>query len=414
MYQRDGAAAYRADLNNTIVLCNLLNNPQDHFKTIHVAGTNGKGSVSHMLAAILQQAGYNVGLYTSPHLKDYRERIKINGNFIAEDYVVNFVNRYKGNFDEIKPSFFEITVALAFNYFYEKKVDIAIIEVGMGGRLDSTNVISPMLSIITNISFDHQQFLGNTLQKIAIEKAGIIKEKVPIIIGETQPETETIFKQIAKEKSAPLYFADQEYTVETLNQSNNGKLVLDIGQNGETIYKQITLDLTGDYQLKNILSVLKTIELLKEKSFVVSNKNIFKALAQVKKLTGLEGRWQIMNDQPLTICDVAHNIAGVKMAMEQLQKYTYDHLHIVLGMVNDKDVTTVIKLLPKDATYYFSRANIPRGLDVFKLEAIASKEGLKGKAYSSVKEAYIEARKQAQKNDLIYIGGSCFVVGEVL
>jgi len=390
MFQRIGASAYKVDLSNTIELCNLLGNPQHHFKSVHIAGTNGKGSTSHMLASILQEAGYTVGLYTSPHLIDFRERIKINGEMISEQEVVDFVTKYKKDFEKINLSFFEWTVGLAFDYFSNQKVDIAVIETGLGGRLDSTNVIIPELSIITNIGKDHMQFLGDTLEKIAIEKAGIIKKNVPIIIGETQPEIKHVFVSKAKELGSAIYFADQ------------------------IIQQGLESDLKGSYQKKNIKTVLASVHELKKLEFAISDEQIKSGLLHVVRNTGLMGRWQTLGLDPKIICDTGHNEAGIREVVSQLESLTYNKLHFVLGAVNDKEIDSVLELLPKNAVYYFCQAKIPRALDVNELKNKAKSYRLNGNAYSSVKNAYEEAKKTANKHDLIFIGGSTFVVAEVL
>jgi len=390
MFQRIGASAYKVDLSNTVELCKLLDNPQHHFKSIHIAGTNGKGSTSHMLASILQEAGYKVGLYTSPHLIDFRERIKINGEMISEQEVVDFVTKYKKDFEKINLSFFEWTVGLAFDYFSKQKVDIAVVETGLGGRLDSTNVIIPEISIITNIDKDHMQFLGDTLEKIAVEKAGIIKKNVPVVIGETQKDIEHVFIIKAKELEATIYFADQ------------------------IIHNILDSDLKGSYQKKNIKTVLASVIELQKCGYKLSEENIKNGLLNVVKNNGLMGRWQTLGESPKIICDTGHNEAGIREVISQLESLTYDKLHFVLGAVNDKEIDSVLELLPKNAVYYFCQAKIPRALDVNELENKAKSYRLNGNAYSSVKNAYEEAKKTADKDDLIFIGGSTFVVAEVL
>ncbi len=390
MYQRVGQSAYKADLSATVHLANYLNNPEKSFKSIHVAGTNGKGSTSHMLSSVFQEAGYKTGLYTSPHLKDFRERIKINGEMIPKKNVSEFVEKHKPFFESNQLSFFEMTVGLAFDFFREEKVDIAIVEVGMGGRLDSTNIIWPEASVITNIGLDHTQFLGDTLEKVAKEKGGIIKEKIPVIIGETHPDTTKIFEKISLEKNAPISFA------ETLNIS------------------KYTSDLKGSYQKKNIKTVLATLCVLQKKGWNISEKNIVNGLLNTIKNTGLMGRWQILNEIPKVICDTGHNKEGLQLVMEQLSMESYKELHIVLGVVNDKDLASALPLFPKDATYYFCKPNIPRGLDASLLLSQARGFGLIGEEYISVKKAYLAAVKAASNSDLIFIGGSTFVVAEVV
>lgn len=392
-FTRDGKSAIKKDLTNTIKLCEVLNNPHHSFKSIHIAGTNGKGSVSNMLSAILQNNGYKTGLYTSPHLKDFRERIRIDGEMITEEYVVDFVERIKPHIDVIQPSFFEITVALCFDYFAQNKLDIAIIETGLGGRLDSTNIISPILSIITNIGFDHMDLLGNTLPLIAYEKAGIIKQNTPVVIGETVVETKTVFLQKAKEQNAEIYFAE-----DTINPSSIDG----------------TFDLNGDYQFKNRNTVFKSIETLKHLGFNIDTNKTMEALQNVKKLTGFRGRWDMLSDEPKIIADTGHNIDGINFIINQLNKETYTQLHMVIGMVKDKDRSAILNLLPKDAIYYFCCPNIPRGLDSEILEQEAKLLGLNGHSYPSVKTALNSAKNKAHKTDLIFIGGSTFVVAEII
>ena len=391
MYQQQGASAYKKDLTNTILLSKHLNNPERNIKAIHVAGTNGKGSTSHMLASILQQAGYDVGLYTSPHLKDFRERIKINGTPISETFVCDFIAENKTFFEENQLSFFEMTVGLAFDYFNKEKIDIAIIEVGMGGRLDSTNIITPLVSVITNIGLDHTQFLGNTLEAIAFEKAGIIKSNVPVVIGEYTNETKGVFLAKAKETDSQIYFAS-DLIVETYPSA-----------------------LIGDYQIHNKKSVLQTIKVLQAQSeFIISEENIKDGFLQVIETTGIQGRWQQIHSDPKVICDTAHNKHGLEIVLNQVQKEQFDSLHFVLGVVNDKDLGEILPLFPKNAKYYFSRPDIPRGLDATVLQAKAEEFGLTGKVYPSIPEAYQEALNLASKTDFIYVGGSTFVVAEIL
>lgn len=413
MFHRIGPAAYKANLDNTHAIMELLDHPELDFRCIHIAGTNGKGSVSNMLASILQQSGYKTGLYTSPHLKDFRERIRIDGKMIGKDDVVKFVKKHRKEFEKIQPSFFEWTVGLAFDYFSRKSVDIAVIETGLGGRLDSTNVVTPLVSVITNVQWDHMNLLGNTLQKIAREKAGIIKNNIPAVIGTSQKETKAIFKKTAAAHRAPIYFADQIFRAEINEEESNPlQLTLDITKNKQAYLKDLKLDLGGWYQSKNVPAVLTAVELLQEKGFELHRKNIRKALASVKKNTGFSGRWQVLGKNPLIIADTGHNVDGIHAILEQLLKYDYRKLHIVIGMVSDKDVSKVLRLLPKSAIYYFCKPDIPRGLDagILKKEALACK--LKGKSYASVGEALKAAKHEAGKNDLIFVGGSTFVVGE--
>jgi dihydrofolate synthase/folylpolyglutamate synthase len=390
MYQNLGKTAFKKDLTNSLLLSEHLNFPEKKFTSIHVAGTNGKGSTSHMLASILQEAGYKVGLYTSPHLKDFRERIKINGQPISEDEVVDFISTNTSFFDKNKLSFFEMTVGLAFESFAIHKVDIAIVEVGLGGRLDSTNIITPVLSVITNIGLDHTQMLGNTLPEIAFEKAGIIKKNTPVVIGEFQEEVHSVFYQKAIETRSDLFLAEQNVTDEYLS------------------------DLKGFYQSKNSKTAVRSIKVIQDLGFSVSEFQIKKGLLNVVKNTGLLGRWQILNTSPLTICDTAHNKEGLNYVIKQLLEQEYNSLHIVLGVVNDKDLAEILPLFPKEATYYFCRPSIPRGLDAVDLMKVCSEYDLVGISYSSVKEAYIDAEKNVSTNDLIFIGGSTFVVAEVL
>lgn len=391
MYQKQGASAYRKDLTNTILFADYLNHPESKVKTIHIAGTNGKGSTSSMIASVLQEAGYKVGLYTSPHLKDFRERIKINGKKISKAFVCEFIEQHKAFFEKHNLSFFEMTVGLAFDYFDKQKVDVAVIEVGMGGRLDSTNIISPLISVITNIGLDHTQFLGNTLSEIAAEKAGIIKPHTPVVIGEYTSETKTVFDEKATKQQAEIYYAS------------------------DLIGETPPSDLIGKYQEKNKKTVLQALKLLREKKyFKINDEQIHKGLLNVVRNTGLLGRWQILSEQPKIICDTAHNRHGLEIVLSELQKEKYDKLHIVFGAVNDKDLDGVLPLFPKEAQYYFSKPNVPRGLDSKILQEKAFLYSLKGKTYTSVKNALRSAKRNASPNDLIYVGGSTFVVAEVV
>ena len=413
MFTRVGESAYRKDLHNTIALCAVLDNPQHKFKTIHVAGTNGKGSVSHMLAAILQIAGYKTGLYTSPHLKDFRERIRINGEMIPEQKVIDFVAQNKHLFQELSPSFFEVTVAVAFEYFANENVDIAIIEVGLGGRLDSTNIIKPEVSVITNIGMDHMHILGNTLVEIAKEKAGIIKAHTPVVIGEYTAETKAVFLAKANDINAPITYASQEWEVIS-DKLLDGKRALKL--RNTTLQKniQLKLDLTGTYQTKNALTVLSAVSEICKKGFNVSDEHIIAALAQVKYLTGLNGRWQTLQTQPLIICDTGHNEDGIKEVIKNIDTITFKNLHIVIGMVNDKDSRKVLGLFPQNATYYFCAPNLPRAKSAPDLQNQAAEFDLKGDAYSSVSLALSAAKSKAQVDDFIFVGGSTFVVAEVV
>ena len=413
VFQRDGASAYKPTIANTIALCEVLGNPQEKFKSIHVAGTNGKGSSSHQLAAIFQAAGYKTGLYTSPHLKDFRERIRVNGECIPEQNVIDFAATHEDLFEKIKPSFFEMTVAMAFEYFANQQVEIAIIEVGMGGRLDSTNIIKPELCLITNISFDHQAYLGHTLEAIAGEKAGIIKQEVPVVIASTQKATQAVFKEMAATQNAPIYFADQLYHLQRINNSNQQYLEIEYTDALGTIQK-FQSDLTGIYQLKNITGVLCAIDLIKEKFPKINNEIIASALSKVKSLTGLKGRWEVLSENPLCIADTGHNEDGIQQILTQLTFCEYEQLHWVIGMVNDKDLNAVLALLPKNTIYYFCKPNIPRGLDQLILQQTAAQFNLHGACYASVQEALLAAKNNAKNADLILIAGSTFIVAEII
>ncbi len=410
LFSRIGIKAYKADLKNTIALCKYLGDPQKKIKTIHVAGTNGKGSTSHMLAAVFQQCGYNTGLYTSPHLKDFRERIKVNGEMISQEFVVAFVEKMKMMSDEIEPSFFELTFVMALEYFVQQRVDIAIIETGLGGRLDSTNVVIPEVSVITNIGFDHMDILGDTIEKIAVEKAGIIKKDVPVIIGEATAETRVIFKRKAGDLNSPIFFAEEEYkivAVKTWDEKLQVKIV-DIDSSNNNY----TLDLAGLYQVKNLLTVLSTIDLLKS-NFSLSEKNIQDALGNVKNLTGLHGRWEVTRSRPTVVLDVAHNVDGIQQLINQINTRSFEKLHIVFGMVKDKEIEEVLAKLPKNAIYYFTKAQIQRALPEDKLFERATKFNLMGSSYDEVNKALKSALEKASEEDLILVCGSVFVVGEV-
>jgi dihydrofolate synthase/folylpolyglutamate synthase len=416
MFQRTGAAAYKDNLDNTVRLDQIFSYPHRAFKTIHIAGTNGKGSVSHMLASVLQEAGYKTGLYTSPHLKDFRERIRVNGEMIAEEAVVQFVEAYqeKNIQEKLEPSFFELTVSMAFDYFRKMEVDVAVVEVGLGGRLDSTNVITPEVSVITNISFDHTDLLGNTLPKIAAEKAGIIKSGVPVVIGETHLETRPVFEQFAENRSAQIWFADQEYNTDYSMITIQGKQSLNIQKNGRLFYSDLKLDLMGIYQRLNVPTVLRTIDVLNEKGWNLTEGIIRKGLINTIGNTGLLGRWQIIGHNPLTVCDTGHNPAGMSLVVEQIKQTAWRNLHVVIGMVNDKDQTKVLSLLPAQATYYFTKASIPRAAKPEELKAKAEPFGLVGNCYATVREALSAALASAGKDDLVFVGGSTFVVAEIL
>jgi dihydrofolate synthase / folylpolyglutamate synthase len=411
MFQRDGASAYKANLDNTIALDDYFGQPHRHFQTIHVAGTNGKGSVSHMLASVLQCAGYKTGLYTSPHLKDFRERIKINGLMIPEFEVVDFVLKHQGIIETLKPSFFELTVAMAFDFFARQNIDIAVIEVGMGGRLDSTNIITPLVSVITNIGYDHVQFLGSTLNLIAGEKAGIIKKDIPVVIGETHPETESVFNHVTKNHKSPIIYADKIRSIGNSFHGDNG-LSLQVMKGTNEEFHQLTLDLQGFYQKKNILTVLATLDQLNNK-LSISSQQIKDGVSSTISSTGLKGRWYKLSEHPLMICDTGHNEHGLQQVVEQIKLTKYNKLHIVLGMVNDKDHNKVLQLLPTHAEYYFTRAAIPRALDEKLLMEMAGRFNLKGKCYPTVPLAIDAAKASASPDDFIFIGGSTFVVADI-
>jgi dihydrofolate synthase/folylpolyglutamate synthase len=423
MFTRVGQSAFKANLTNTIALCEKLDNPQHKFKSIHVGGTNGKGSTSHMLAAILQTAGYKTGLYTSPHLKDFRERIRINGQMVSEQTVIDFVHDHLADFDEIQPSFFEMTVGLAFDIFAKEQVDITVIEVGLGGRLDSTNVITPLLSIITNIGWDHMNILGDTLQLIAGEKAGIIKPHVPVIIGEYQPEVADVFIYKAKQENVPLVFASElfEANGESLKaKGNTGELLKVYLKENKNLspftshLSPLTIDLLGSYQTKNLKTVLVSVDELRQQGFTITDEHITEALKQVKTLTGLRGRWDTLSHNPLVICDTGHNPEGIAEVMKNIAATPHQQLHFVMGMVNDKDHSKVLTMLPKDAIYYYCKPDIPRGLGAESLKEKADEFGLHGEVYADVPTAFAAAKQAAQPDDLVFVGGSTFVVAEVV
>lgn len=416
MFHRIGAAAYKADLSTTISLCEHLGNPQNNFKSIHIAGTNGKGSVSNMLAAVLQSAGYKTGLFTSPHLKDFRERIRMNGAMIHEDEVVDFMNRNLPYFDILKPSFFEMSAALAFDYFSKNQVEIAVIETGMGGRLDSTNLVTPVVSVITNIGMDHTQFLGDTPEKIAVEKAGIIKPAIPVVIGQTQQETKQVFTRFAQNNNSSIFFADQNFSVLNFRflQDYGSGIEMDVHKNGEAFFGKLKCQLSGIYQQKNIVTVLQTIDVLNDSGFKISDENIRSGLSSVCDLTGLKGRWQVLSKNPLIICDTGHNSDGITEVIRQIDQTPHKKLHFVLGMVSDKDILAILKLLPVKASYYFCKPNVPRGLDAGILADNARNCGLYGEVFNSVNMALQSAIQHAKENDLIMVGGSTFVVAEVV
>lgn len=412
MFSHLGSAAFKKDLTNIRALCNHLGNPQQAFKSIHIGGTNGKGSVSHMLAAILQTAGYKTGLYTSPHLYDFRERIKLNGVEVPEDFVVDFIEKHKPLIEQIQPSFFEITVAMAFQYFKEQHVDIAVIEVGLGGRLDSTNIITPELAVITNISLDHTNLLGTTRAQIATEKAGIIKSGIPVVIGERDETTAEIFSRTANENGAPIYFAEDRFKVEKFSLQPDA-LQLEVRDNQYGVLKKFVLDLPGLYQTKNVATVLQAAALLQQQGFTLSDAVVDEALCTTKKQTGLQGRWDVVHAHPTVVLDVAHNEAGMAQMLKHVQQLSFSKRHIIIGMVKDKDVETVLCLLPVAATYYFTQAHIPRALDAGTLQQKATALGLQGSVYEDVNKALEQALTQAAADDLILVCGSIFLVAEV-
>ena len=414
MYQRVGKAAYKADLATTLELDRYFRHPHKAYKTIHIAGTNGKGSVSHCIASVLQESGLKVGLYTSPHLKDFRERIRINGEMITEQAVIDFVANHSEIIKSLQPSFFEMSVAMAFDYFKQEAVDVAIVEVGMGGRLDSTNIISPEVSAVTNIGLDHTAFLGTDLEQIAGEKGGIIKKNTPVVIGQTQKETAPVFMKLAQENSSDIIFADKELSISTATLSVDEKQIFQIRKGEELIYPDLQLDLLGSYQQKNVLTALTIIEQLQKKQFTISTDNIYAGLKKVVNNTGLLGRWQHIGYNPRIICDTGHNLDGMQMLVKQIQNTPHNKLHIVLGMVNDKDHAAVLNILPKQAQYYFTKASIPRSLDENKLKEMAGSCNLKGESYPDVTTALNSAKKNADVNDLIFIGGSTFIVADTL
>lgn len=407
-FQQVGGAAYKEGLSTTIALDNHLGNPHRKFRTIHVAGTNGKGSTSHTLAAILQESGYKVGLYTSPHLIDFRERMRVNGTPASKEYVTDFVERHRAFFEPLQPSFFELTTAMAFNYFAEQNVDVAIIEVGLGGRLDCTNIITPELCIITNISPDHTQFLGNTLQEIASEKAGIIKNGIPVVIGETTTETKEVFARKAKESNAPIIFAEEEALLTSATPIDNGY------RYESAVFGDFCGELGGDYQQKNTNTLLSAINILRGKGFTITEESLRKGFTNVCKLTGLMGRWQKIQENPRVVCDAGHNIGGIKYITEQLARVDCRELRIVFGMVNDKDITSVLKMMPKNAEYYFTQASIKRAMPADDLKNMAERFGLMGNSHPNVKKALEAALSDSSDDDFIFVGGSCFIVADLL
>jgi len=413
MFTRDGASAFKKDLTNTYRLCAALDNPQDRFKCVHVAGTNGKGSTSHMLAAILQAAGYKTGLYTSPHLLDFRERIRVNGSMIPRDTVADFVNANQSLMAAVQPSFFEVTVAMAFAYFAEEQVDIVVVETGLGGRLDSTNVVIPLLSVITNIGYDHTHMLGNTLQEIANEKAGIIKPGVPVVVGERQPDVAGIFERVAAEKGSSLVFASDQWQVGAVRKES-GRLHLKAMHRHSAEEKTYALDLTGTYQAKNLPGILCAVGELRNQGFPIPDADVQQALMHVQQLTGLMGRWQTLSTDPLIICDTGHNVDGWREVLANIAATPYSELHIVIGVMRDKDLGQMLPLLPQEAHYYFCQVDMPRALPAVELHATAARFGLQGKAFGSVGEAVADAQAWALSPDLIFIGGSTFIVADAL
>lgn len=408
VFQHVGKSAYKEGLDNTLALDAYFDHPHTKFRSIHVGGTNGKGSTSHLLAAILQSAGYNLGLYTSPHLLDFRERIRVNGEMIDEQFVVDFVANHKENFESIHPSFFELTTLMAFTYFEKKNVDFALIEVGLGGRLDSTNIISPVLSVITNISLDHMQFLGDTPEKIAFEKAGIIKPNTPVVIGEAEGGVKNVFLEKAKKENAPIFFADQISPIDSFEKSD-GKYIFQTDT-----YPDLVGELGGDAQLKNANTVLTAVQKLQEMGVFIDARSVYAGFAAVTKLTGLMGRWQVLGQNPTVVCDTGHNVGGIRYVVEQLQHENYQTLRIVFGMVSDKDITSVLAMLPQKGVYYFSKAHIPRALDEIELKRQAEAFGLKGDAFAGIEDALSAALHDATAEDFVFIGGSNFVVAEAL
>ncbi|MCG8323527.1 MAG: bifunctional folylpolyglutamate synthase/dihydrofolate synthase [Cytophagales bacterium] len=409
MFQRQGKTAFKKDLGNTITLSRHLGNPHHKFKSVHIAGTNGKGSTAHSIAAVLQSAGYKTGLYTSPHLKSFTERIKVNGNMISEEEVVAFVDKNQAFINDLKPSFFETTVVMAFDHFAKEEVDIAVVEVGLGGRLDATNIITPLISVITNIGLDHTDLLGDTLSQIASEKAGIIKPGIPVVISETQGEIAGVFKQKTDESAAGLYYADQEYQVQS-NELGNCQVR---NSDGKMLLSSLIFDLKGSYHIRNIPGILKTIDLLRKSGFIIPEKALTEGLSHAAAITGLKGRWQLLDKKPTTICDIAHNESGIRPIIKFISRQSYPGVHIIWGMVNDKNTIDILKLLPRDAHYYFCQAQIPRALPAGVLAESAKTLGLLGKTYDNVNTAISAAREAAGEDDIIFIGGSAFVVAEI-
>jgi len=411
-FQQNGSAAYKPGLQNIEALDAWCGSPHKQYATIHVGGTNGKGSVSNLIASILQEAGYKTGLYTSPHLKDFRERIRVNGRMIPQQRVVDFVEHFRNECTVVEPSFFELTTELAFLWFAEQQVDVAVIEVGLGGRLDSTNIIHPEVSVITNISFDHVALLGDTLEKIAFEKAGILKNGVPTVIGKADGVVRDVFEKQSMAVQAPLFWAFEEFPTKLGKDQHNNTLINCEG--GIHLYNDIPCALSGMYQMENAATTLSLVERLREKNYSIKDEAVYKGFSNVLLNTGLRGRWETLSKQPQVLCDTGHNVAGINFVTEQLRQTPHDKLHFVLGMVNDKDVSGVLKLLPKDAIYYFTKASIPRALPENELAKLAEQYGLKGSTYPTVAEALAAAKKECRPNDLVFVGGSTFVVAEAL
>jgi dihydrofolate synthase/folylpolyglutamate synthase len=413
MYQRIGKLAYRTGLNNTLMLDEYFGHPHRKFKTIHIAGTNGKGSVSHMLASILQEAGLRVGLYTSPHLVDFRERIRVNGKKITKHFIAEFISNHKSYFETFDPSFFEISVFMAFEYFLQNQVDVAVTEVGLGGRLDATNIIHPLVSVITNIGKDHTEILGDTLEKIAAEKAGIIKKHTPVVIGETQPETLPVFSGFCERLEAPMIVADQTYGIDYSMRTTDGYQVFNIRHDAEVTWPNLKCPLMGHYQRKNTLTVLAAMDQI-SRQLPIQKEHVYAGIRNVVKNTGLSGRWQIISANPLVICDTAHNTEGIKVVMQQIKETPYKKLHLLLGFVNDKDIQGILNYLPVEAEYYFTRLSVPRTMNENELGKLAEKSGLTGKTFNTVKEAFEKAKEEAGRDDLIMITGSNFLVADFL
>jgi dihydrofolate synthase/folylpolyglutamate synthase len=414
VFEHSGGAAYKPGLETAAALDSFFHSPHKSYKTVHVAGTNGKGSVSNFLASIFQEAGYRTGLFTSPHIVDFKERIRIDGEKISADFVTDFVNQYAEKFSHLKPTFFELTTAMAFEYFRQKKADVAVIEVGMGGRLDSTNIITPELSVITNISLDHCQFLGSTLKEIAAEKAGIIKHGIPVVIGESDSRTNSVFLDKASTTESPVILASNKLQAVPGGMTDDQKKIFNVFKCGEPYLTGIKSAQTGDYQQKNIVTVLAATEQLQKQGFNISKQNIYDGFENVNKNTGFYGRWQVLKNTPLTICDTGHNPAGIKYVVEQISAQTYKTLRMVIGFVSDKDVSTILKMLPQKAVYYFCNARNKRALPAHELQSAAENYGLSGNVYNSVKEAFKTAQDEAGKDDFVFLGGSNYVVAEAV